>query len=119
MVAIEAAACGLPAVCWRDAALTGVIEDRVNGFVVDSQQAFCASLLQLLEDEACAQQMRQQAIRKVSRYQIETTAQEMVAVYEAVLSRHKPRAKPLYVRMEKSLQSWQQRIEEKIHGVLS
>ncbi len=119
MVAIEAAACGLPAVCWRDAALTGVIEDQVNGFVVDSQEAFCASLLQLLENEERAQQMRQQAIRKVSRFQIETTAQEMVDVYEAVLSRHKPRAKPLYVRMEKSLQSWQQRIEEKIHGVLS
>lgn len=72
-----------------------------------------------LEGEAMCAASRQQAIRKVDRFQIETTAQEMVAVYEAVLSRHKPRAKPLYVRMEKSLQNGSSGLKEKIHGVLS
>jgi glycosyltransferase involved in cell wall biosynthesis len=81
MVALEAVACGLPAVAWCDRALEGIIEDGVNGFVVDTQDAFINGVQQLLENGELLHSMQCAATRKIQAYSIETTAKQTLQVY--------------------------------------
>ncbi len=86
MVAIEAAACGLPAIAWRDRALQGVVEDGVSGYVVDSKPEFVSRLSSLLNDGARYQQMRRAALAKGRDYSIEATAQQIAQLYKEVVN---------------------------------
>lgn len=115
MVAIEASACGLPAVCWRDEALTGVVEHDKNGLIVDTPIAFCNAIQKLLEDEALLTQMQQQATKQASHYHIENCGQKMLDLYKDVIQQRKTPASPLVGRVEKLLHSWQHRTEERLH----
>ena len=94
MVALEATACGLPSVAWRDAALDGVIDDGSNGFLVNSQQKFISRLHQILDDSDLYQQMHRAALVKRQEYSIETTAERVYQVYERVVKPRQP-AHPL------------------------
>lgn len=85
MVAIEAAACGLPAIAWRDRALHGVVDEGVNGFLVDSKGEFLNRLKSILNDGARYQQMRRAALAKGRNYDIETTASHIAQLYNAVV----------------------------------
>jgi 1,2-diacylglycerol 3-alpha-glucosyltransferase len=89
MVAIESGACGLPAVAMRDAALEGVVENGINGFIVEDQAEFVKALLHLLNDRALHQQMRRSAARQARRFRIESTAQQMLDVYRSTIDQHK------------------------------
>lgn len=89
MVAIEAAACGLPAIAWSDRALQGVVEDGVSGFIVDNKSAFVNRLSRILNDGALYQQMRRAALAKGQTYSIETTAYHIAQLYKEVVN---PRA---------------------------
>lgn len=86
MVALEASASGLPAVAWNDPALAGVIEDGVNGYLVDSPAAFVAALERILADDRLRRQMRRTAIQKGREFRIETTAARVLALYRKVLN---------------------------------
>jgi 1,2-diacylglycerol 3-alpha-glucosyltransferase len=81
MVALEAVACGLPVVAWRDRALEGIIENGVNGFVVDTESAFVNGLQRLLQDDKLLRTMQCAANRMIQGYSIETTAQQTLQVY--------------------------------------
>lgn len=94
MVALEATACGLPTVAWRDSALDGVIDDGGNGFLVNSNQKFLSRLTQILDDSDLYQQMHRAALIKRQEYSIETTAERVYQVYERVVKPHQP-AHPL------------------------
>jgi len=85
MVAIEAAACGLPAIAWRDRALQGVVDEGVNGFLVDSKSEFLSRLKSVLNDGARYQQLRRAALAKGQDYDIETTAQHIAKLYYEVV----------------------------------
>ena len=86
MVAIEAAACGLPAIAWADRALQGVVEDGVSGFIVDSKSAFVNRLSRILNDGTLYQQMRRAALAKGQMYSIETTAGHIAQLYKEVVN---------------------------------
>ncbi len=102
MVALEATACGLPTISWRDPALTGVIEDGGNGFLVNSAREFTARLEQILDDGELYQNMRRVAILKREEYNIETTASQVLQIYRQLLpptETHKPlQSQPLHYR---------------------
>ena len=86
MVAIEASACGLPAVVWRDQALDGVVTTGVNGFVVDSQVEFDAALRDLVSNEPLRDHMGKMATLQASSYRVETTAGRMLELYRSLLA---------------------------------
>jgi 1,2-diacylglycerol 3-alpha-glucosyltransferase len=90
MVAIEATACGLPAVAWADLALTGVIEPGQNGYLVDSEKEFLAALTQTLDNGEQYQQLRRATAHKREEYAVETTATRMAALYASL---HKPQSR--------------------------
>ena len=94
MVALEAIACGLPTVAWRDPALDGVIDDGSNGFLVNSNPKFISRLNQILDDSDLYQQMHRAALVKRQEYSIETTAERVYQVYEHVVKPRQP-AHPL------------------------
>ncbi|MBX3014666.1 MAG: glycosyltransferase [Caldilineaceae bacterium] len=94
MVALEAIACGLPTIAWRDPALDGVIDDGVNGFLINSSQEFATRMMQILDDGALYQQMHRAALAKRQEYSIETTAERVAQVYAQVLTPQRP-AHPL------------------------
>lgn len=94
MVALEAIACGLPTIAWRDPALDGVIDHNANGFLVNSTQEFISRLSQILDDGALYQQMHRAAIQKRLDYSVETTAERVYQVYAGVVKPHQP-ARPL------------------------
>ena len=68
---MEALACGVPAVAPRVGDLADVIEDCVNGFLIDEHTAevFAARILELLSDEARRRQFAAEARRTAERYE--------------------------------------------------
>lgn len=85
MVALEATACGLPTIAWRDSALLGVVDDGDNGFLVDSAQEFRTKLEQILDDGELYQRMHRAALLKGQEYSIETTAERMLRIYKQLV----------------------------------
>lgn len=84
MVALEAAACGLPAVALRDPALDGVVEDGVSGFLVDSHEAFLNRLNEVLDNPDLYHIMRRAAVKLGERYSVEMTAIRLLDHYQAL-----------------------------------
>ena len=85
MVALEATACGLPTIAWRDSALLGVVDEGDNGFLVDSAQEFRTKLEQILDDGELYQRMHRAALLKRQEYSIETTAERMLRIYKQLV----------------------------------
>ncbi|MDW5596869.1 glycosyltransferase family 4 protein [Conexibacter stalactiti] len=52
MVMVEALSCGTPVIAFREGAATELIEDGVNGFLVDDEQAMAAAVARLPEISA-------------------------------------------------------------------
>jgi 1,2-diacylglycerol 3-alpha-glucosyltransferase len=90
MVALEAAACGLPAVAFADLALQGVIEHGVNGFVVERSDLFLTQLANLLDGPVRYQAMRKAAIERGKQFSVEATARRLVNCYRQVIDRFGP-----------------------------
>lgn len=84
MVALEAAAGGLPAVAWNDSALEGVVLPERTGRIVDSADAFVAAACALLESETLRRRMGQAAAAHARRFNMEATATRMAALYQAL-----------------------------------
>jgi 1,2-diacylglycerol 3-alpha-glucosyltransferase len=90
MVALEAIACGLPAVVYVDSALQGVVEHDVNGFVVDDDEGFLRCLHHLLDTPERYQAMRRAALRQGEQYSVGRTAASVLHLYHEVLSNWRP-----------------------------
>ncbi len=52
MTVIEALACGLPIIARRDTCYAGLVQDGVNGYLVDQDQAAVGKILELAHDPA-------------------------------------------------------------------
>lgn len=91
MVALEAVACGLPVVAWRDRALEGVIENGVNGFVVETEEAFVSAIHRLLHDDVLFHAMQRAANQKSQAFGIKTTAERTLQVYTELIRHHAER----------------------------
>lgn len=81
MVALEAAACGLPAVAVADRALIGVVEPGYNGFVARDEAGLVDALDRLLSDARLHAEMSQAAVQIARRYDVAATAQRLAQLY--------------------------------------
>lgn len=86
MAALEAAACGLPAVAFADPALTGIVEHGVSGWLVTENEAFLDGIAQLLDSPERYAMMQNAAIAQAQRYHIEASARRMVDCYHEVMA---------------------------------
>ena len=88
MALLEAMACGLPPVAFRLAGATdAVVEDGVNGLLVNDPTAFETALESLVRDPARAQALGARARATiVARYAIEGVANRWLDVYRRLLS---------------------------------
>lgn len=89
MVAIEAAASGLPLVVVKDPAFKGVVEDKVNGFITDEDLvSFTQKVELLLEDQALRKKMGQLSQKNIKRHFVkEVILKDLLNVYQTLLDR--------------------------------
>lgn len=85
---VEAMACGIPVVVTKTWALASLVQDRVNGILVDpeSPAEIAAAIRTVAEDPALRQRMGEAGQRTaVERFSIERMARELESVYEEVV----------------------------------
>jgi glycosyltransferase involved in cell wall biosynthesis len=86
LVMIEALACGTPVIAWRCGSVPEVIEDNVNGFIVDSMDEAVRAVERVssLSRRRCREVFEQ-------RFSIERMTRDYMALYERLLVEWKPR----------------------------
>ena len=89
LVALEAAACGIPVVAASVGGLRTLVEDGVTGHLVDSREPsdFAARVDSLLADPAGAARMGRAATRLANRYSWSTTAGRLRRLYADLRAR--------------------------------
>jgi len=90
MVALEAAACGLPAVAMRDPALQDIVLDGKTGLLADEDNDFIANLVRLISDCDERKQYAAAAAEHALEFGVERTARRMAELYAHVLSINPP-----------------------------
>ncbi len=85
MVAIESAACGVPAVAWNDAALEDVVLANESGYLATTEEQFVAAAVSLLRNDAMRGQMGTAAARHARGFSVEKTAARMATLYTELL----------------------------------
>ncbi len=86
---VEAMACGLPVVVSNVGGLTEVVEDRITGFVVPSEDPDSAAraIERILADEDLRERMGKAGRERVERlYNWENNVSMMIGLYEKILS---------------------------------
>jgi len=80
LVLIEAMACGTPVIAWNNGAVPEIVEDGVNGFIVDTlgEAASCVPMLTKLRREDCRRTF-------LTSFCAERMAADYLRVYETVL----------------------------------
>ena len=95
-VLMEAMAMGVPVIGTRVGGIPEVIEDGVNGRLVDSEDspALSATILELLSDpETCQGQIRE-GMRSIREFGIERVGGEIGKVYEQLIDRESGESQP-------------------------
>jgi spore coat protein SA len=89
MVLLEASACGLPLIATRLGGIPEVVQDGVNGVLLDNYddpEELAGKILALLQDSDLSQRLGQKAReRAVERFSWQRIAREQEAVYDRVL----------------------------------
>ncbi len=86
-VVLEAWACGLPVVSTRQGGPAELIQDGVNGLLIEpnSPQALCAGLERLLNDTALRHTLSEGGRKAVQPYSIQATARQTLDAYQRCL----------------------------------
>ncbi len=87
---LEAMACGLPVIVSRQAGVSEIITDGVDGLILEdpSDSGKLANLIRrIYEDEALRQRLGKNAIQTARQYTWQRNAAEMREVFEQILSR--------------------------------
>ena len=91
-VLIEALASGTPIVATRDAGTVGVVDDGVNGVLVEADHGgFARAFGTLIDDRARLARLREGAAESGQRWSIEACTDRLEEIFVAV-SRRRPRA---------------------------
>ena len=89
MVLLEASACGLPMIATRLGGIPEVVQDGMNGLLVDNPQdsgELAGKVLALLKDAALRQRLGQKARERIlERFSWPRIAREQEAVYDKIL----------------------------------
>jgi spore coat protein SA len=89
MVLLEASACGLPLIATRVGGIPEVVQDGVNGVLLenaDDSGELAGKIITLLQDAALSQRLGQKAREKArKRFSWQRIAQEQEAVYDRIL----------------------------------
>jgi D-inositol-3-phosphate glycosyltransferase len=92
LVALEAAACGIPVVASAVGGLLNIVHDGVTGVLVDGRDParYARAMTQLLDDPACAAAMGAAAAVRARRFTWSFTAARLRRVYTDLASRTVP-----------------------------
>jgi glycosyltransferase involved in cell wall biosynthesis len=89
LTVLEAMACGTPVVCSSSSSLPEVAGDAALQVSPDDALSLAQALQRVLTDAALRQQMKAQGLQQATRFSWSRTAQETLAVYERVITRHR------------------------------
>jgi glycosyltransferase involved in cell wall biosynthesis len=89
LTVLEAMACGTPVVCSSSSSLPEVAGDAALQVPPDDALSLAQALQRVLTDAALRQQMKAQGLQQATRFSWARTAQETLAVYERVITRHR------------------------------
>ncbi len=86
IVALEAMACGRPVIASRTGGLAEIVNDGVNGFLVEvgNHLQLAQRMVQLLQDDERRQQMGQAARERANEFSWERTAKQTLALYDSL-----------------------------------
>jgi spore coat protein SA len=89
MVLLEASACGLPLIATRLGGIPEVVQDGINGVLLDNAddpEELAGKIMALLQDAALSQRLGQKAReRALERFSWQRIAQEQEAVYDRIV----------------------------------
>ena len=86
---LEAMACGTPVICSRASSLPEMAGDAALYVPVDDAPTLAAAIVLLLAQPTLAATLRARGLRHVQQFSWQATAQQTVAVYQAVLDRRR------------------------------
>ncbi len=87
MVVIEAFACGVPVVTVRERynAAQGLVEDGVNGFVVElGERELAEGVRRVLQNGNCYKEMATSAVKRAEKYEWDTIFVRLLSAYEGI-----------------------------------
>ncbi len=92
---LEAMACEVPCISTRVSGSEDIIEDGVNGLMVEPEQpaALAVALRRIIEDTELAQQLAQNGLETIKRdYQLSRVTEQILELYDEALGRESHRA---------------------------
>jgi 1,2-diacylglycerol 3-alpha-glucosyltransferase len=87
MTVIEALACGLPVIARRDTCYTGLVQDGVNGYLVDEDQTAVGRILELAHDPALRERCACASRNLSSQVSVERTVSMLERYYAEAAAR--------------------------------
>jgi glycosyltransferase involved in cell wall biosynthesis len=91
LVIIEAMACGTPVIAFRQGAIPELVEDGLNGFIVDDEDGAVAAAARLPELSRAAVRRRFE-----QRFTARRMASDYVSVYRSLIEARQPRQKRIH-----------------------
>lgn len=89
IVILEALACGLPVVALKDEALTDIVLNNKNGFLVKNQstKVFAEKIIKVLDDKVVYKKFSQKAIAIAKKFSEENVAKKLSEIYKRHLKK--------------------------------
>ena len=80
---MEAMSCAVPVIASRIRGNVDLIEDGVNGFLADVQDAagYAEGIAKLLDDPALAEEFRSNGLKKVKQYDVQIVTEQLKSIY--------------------------------------
>jgi 1,2-diacylglycerol 3-alpha-glucosyltransferase len=85
MTVIEALISGLPVLSRKDLAYEGMVQNNINGFMVDSDEEMALSLAKLAQDATLCATFATASLERASYYSAKRQAVDMLTLYEKTL----------------------------------
>ncbi len=89
IVILEALSSGLPIVALKDDALSGIVLDNKNGFLVEreSPKLFSQKIIEPLEDSAIYKKFSKEAVKTVRQFSETNVAKKLIEIYKSQIEK--------------------------------